>query len=118
MAQGKSSDLPYATILQKGSALIVPNTTLTTILTFTNTSDILWFEGFNGSGEIDAEYTLVINTILKMSLMSSEQNRYVQHFFGVPGMRIEIGDIIDIKVQHFNTVVTGDFHASLWGTRR
>ena len=103
-------------IVEGGSIATIAADAKTTILTYTNTSGILYLDGYAGTGSVDAEYILVIDTVEKIFLRSSEQERNVQMPFPRP-IKIAQGSIIDIKVTHW-TSGTADFDATLFGHRR
>lgn len=88
---------------------------LTTILTYTVTgTEKLFLDSVFASGEIDAEYSIVVDGNIKAKYKTSEQDRTAKFLFPC-SQKFSVGTIIDIKVIHFNTAVSGDFNASLIG---
>lgn len=85
-----------------------------TILTYTVTSTELFLDQVIASGDIDAEYTIVVDGSTKARYKTSEQNRTAQFIFTSP-QRVAVGSIIDIKVTHFQTGSSGNFNTALIG---
>lgn len=91
----------------------VPSAAVTTIHTHTVTSTKLFLDIILASGNLDAEYLIVVNGSTKARYKTSEQDRTAKFLFP-SAQRFEIGDIIDIKVLH-DASTSGDFNASLIG---
>jgi hypothetical protein len=102
-----------SSVLEYASASTVPANTLTTILTYTNTGSVLWLDQLIATGQDDAEYEIVINTVTKIKYRTSEQQRTMDIQFPI-AQKIAINDVIDIKVTHWGSA-TRDFDASLIG---
>lgn len=101
------------TIIQTGSQAAVTATTLTTLLTFTATENTL-VPRIVVSGELPAKVFLVLNTItIETRRMTSERN--IVFDFTSP-LLLEIGDILDVKVQHEFTAETAAYESTLHGT--
>lgn len=106
--------LPTQTITIQGSVSTVPDNALTTIVSYTNTSGgDLWLNMVTGTGNLDALYTLFINTNEIDNLNSAEQDRNVKFAF-VKAIKVANGDIIDVKVKHFYNGKSGDFKSTIY----
>lgn len=117
-SQGRLILSPTATasILEFDEELTVAANSVTTILSYTNTGSLLYLDTLIATGEVDAEYRLVINGTTKMKYRTSEQNRTMNVPFPMSQL-IQIGDIVDIKVIHYHTASTADFSANIIGHR-
>ncbi len=87
--------------------------TWNTILTYTVSTKQLWLDQIIVTGDVDAEYSIWIDTENKAGFRTSEQDRTGQVPFK-PAHNMPVGTIIDIKVRHANTS-SSDFKASLIG---
>lgn len=113
--QRANVDLPSTNVISQSSIVTIAGSAQTTIVTYTNTGSILYFDGFVGTGTVDGEYELSIDTVPKIYLRSSEMNRNIQLFLPVP-LKIAINSILTLKVIHYDTF-TADFDGSLFGHR-
>ena len=109
-----SSITPATSVLEYSEITIIADNVVTTIHTHTVVSTDLMVDQIIASGTVDAEYRLVINGSTKAKYFTSEQDRTAKFNFPFP-QKFIVGTVIDIKVVHFNTSVTGDFNASLIG---
>ena len=98
-----------------GSSSIVPDNTVTTIHTQTYVADS--FENLTlvtGSGSTNAIFTLFKNTV-KFDTRRSLPGRNVTFDFTGAPLELAVGDVIDVKVEHFNTGVLESFDATIFG---
>lgn len=94
-------------------ALTVASGSPVTILTHTVVGTSLYLDEIIATGQTDAEYTVLINSVIMLRYRTSEQNRTME--FKLPVSQIlSVGTIIDIKVQHEYSF-TADFAATLLG---
>lgn len=105
---------PDTSVLEYNEVSTIADNSLTTILTYTVTTSDLFLDTILASGDIDAEYRLVINSTTKAKYITSEQDRTAKIQFPV-AQKFIVGTIIDIKVVHFNTTNTGSFNTTLIG---
>lgn len=105
---------PTTSVFEYAEALTIADNALTTILTHTVVTADLLLDKILASGTVDAEYRIVVNGSTKAKYITSEQDRTAKFDFPV-AQKFAIGDVIDIKVVHFNTSVTADFNTSLIG---
>lgn len=106
--------LPTQTITQKGSVTTVPKDSLTTIVTYTNTTGgDLWLNQATGTGTLDAFYALYINANEIDNLRSAEQERNVKFAF-TKAIKIANNDVINVKVKHSYNGKTGDFDSTIY----
>ena len=90
----------------------VPNSIETTVLTYTSlgdetVSDIII------SGTSYARFNIYLNTVLSFVIRSGpsrQANLSIQR-----PLQLATGDIVDVKVVHYNTDTTDDFEATLLG---
>lgn len=104
---GSSSVWEYAEISSVAASAV------TTILTHTVTTSKLFLDMILASGDVDAEFIIVVNGSNKARYKTSEQDRTAKFLF-TAAQRFNVGDIIDIKVVHFAST-SGAFNASLIG---
>ena len=97
-----------------GKQSAVPNGTLTTILTHTVVTTDLYLTGFIMTGEIDAEVGLYINTARAIPGRTSEQDRNLMLHFP-SALKMAVGTILDLKIEHFYNGKVSDFEAALIG---
>ena len=100
--------------IKYGKQSAVPNSSLTTVITHTVTTTDLYLTGFILTGEIDAEVGLYVNTSRAIPGRTSEQDRNLMLPFPSP-LRMVVGTILDLKVEHFYNGKTSDFEAALIG---
>lgn len=94
----------------------VPSSSLTTIVTFTNSlSTPFFFDGWLGTGQYEGDWFVVIDTVTRPEDRSSASTMRAGTQFSTP-RRIDPGSIIDIKVQHYGSA-TGQFSATIFGHR-
>lgn len=98
-----------STVLNNGAVTSVTATTLTTIVTYTAPS-AKGVTRISCSGTDYAKYSLVLNTST-IEYKRSGPDRNIE--FGP--MKLNTNDVLDIKVEHFNTGLTGNFEATIWG---
>ena len=100
------------TTIQTGSQAAVTASTLTTLLTFTAT-EITLIPRIVVSGELPAKVFLILNTItIETRRMTSDRN--IEFNFANP-LLLEVGDILDVKVQHEFTAETAAYESTLHG---
>ena len=97
-----------------GSATNVPATTLTTILTKTADASFSNISIISVSGDDYAKFTLVINGST-IDTRRSGPDRNLQFDFTSNPLQIAVGDIVDMKVEHFFTGDLLNFDASIYG---
>ena len=97
-----------------GSVTAVPATTLTTIVTKTADASLTNISLISVSGDDYAKYTLVINTVLIDTRRTGPDRNLTFDFTSNP-LKTSVGDVIDIKVEHFFTGDTLDFEATIYG---
>ena len=98
-----------------GSAAAVPASTLTTIVT---QSYVLGtFENLtlvSVSGEDYAKYYIVINTVTVDVRRSGPDRNLTFDYTGAP-YKLNPGDVVDVKVEHFVSGSLIDFDATVYG---
>ncbi len=98
-----------------GTVSSVPDTTITLVHTQTYVSGT--FENLvivSCSGSANAKFTLYKNTVLFDTKRSTPQRNVSFDFTGAP-LALATGDVIDVKVEHFNTGVLETFEATIYG---
>ena len=104
-------NLPVENI-EVGTQAGVVASVLTTVLTFTATARTL-VPRIVISGELPAKVFLVLNTVtIETRRMTSDRN---VEFLFMHSILLEIGDILDVKVQHEFTGETGNYESTLHG---
>ena len=99
-----NSILAYSETTALGSA------TLATVVTYTATgSDVV--SRVIVSGEDYAKFTIVLNTVIKATARSGPDRNV---FFDL-NLGLTVGDVLDVKVEHFHTGDTLDFEGSIIG---
>lgn len=86
-----------------------------TILSHTVVGTTLYLDEIITTGQADAEYTVLINSVMKLRYRTSEQDRTMKFKLPVSQL-LSVGTVIDIKVQHEYSF-TADFAATLLGHR-
>lgn len=102
---GRTSKIEYQEVTT------VPKNTLTTVLSFTNsTGNGIFINGIGGTGTARSEWQIFVDTNLKLRRRMGVAHPFIE----IPlfGFFIANGSIIDIKVTHFENA-TQDFHADL-----
>jgi len=97
-----------------GSATNVPATTLTTILSKTADASFSNISIISVSGDDYAKYTLVINGSTIDTRRSGPDRNLTFDFTSNP-LAISVGDVVDMKVEHFFTGDLLNFDASIYG---
>lgn len=96
-----------------GNALTnVPDTTLTTIVTYTAPS-AMRITQITCSGTVYAKFQLFLNTVL-METRRGGPERTVVFEFNNP-LQLQSGDILDVKVEQYNVGQTADFDSTVYG---
>jgi hypothetical protein len=96
-----------------GNALTnVPDTVLTTIVTYTAPSDKQVTQ-VTCSGTLYAKFQLFLNTVL-METRRGGPDRTVVFEFNNP-LTLNSGDILDVKVEQYNVGQTADFDSTIYG---
>lgn len=102
-------------VVVRQTASTVPGETESTVLTYTVAGDPLLLDLVTATGTYAAEFRLYINgTWYETQRMGIEQP--VAHFTFAPH-RLEVGDVVDIKVFHYDTNNNRDFESTLKGHR-
>jgi hypothetical protein len=97
-----------------GAVSAVPATTLTTIVTKTADANLTNISLVSVSGDDYAKYTLVINTVIIDTRRTGPARNLTFDFTSNP-LKTSVGDVIDIKVEHFFSGDTLDFEATIYG---
>lgn len=106
-----SNNTMYSEVVFTSGATSVGHSTETTILTYTAT-DKTFITQISASGEAPAKYKVFINTELKDTIMT---NKYNVLFSFLYPLKLEVGDVLDVKVIHeFNGEVL-NFNSTLYG---
>ena len=96
-----------------GNALTnVPDTTLTTIVTYTAPSTKKITQ-ITCSGTVYAKFQLFLNTVL-METRRGGPDRTLVFEFNNP-LQLQMNDILDVKVEHYNVGQTADFDSTIYG---
>jgi hypothetical protein len=96
-----------------GNALTnVPDTTLTTIVTYT-APHAIHISQVTCSGTVYAKFQLFLNTVL-METRRGGPERTVVFEFNNP-LQLQNGDILDVKVEQYNIGQTADFDSTVYG---
>ena len=88
----------------------VPKNTVTTVLSFTNVGSVLKLEGIGGSGTARSEWSIFINSVLKVKRRLSVAHPFID--IDMFDTQLANLDIIDVKVEHFEPA-TQDFDAEV-----
>ena len=100
------------TALAGGALTGVTASTLSTILTYTAPSKKL-LSHVTVSGTLYAKYTLYLNTSV-LEVRRGGPDRTLVFEFPRP-YKLLTADILDVKVEHFNTGATADFESTVYG---
>ena len=95
-----------------GSAASVPSSTETTVVTLT-ANGINMMTMCKVSGDDYAKFRFYVNTVLKETIRTGP-DRNGQFFFSHP-YTIDAGDVVDIKVEHYQTGKTYNFESTIYG---
>jgi len=98
--------------LAVGAQLGVGSTLLTTIVTYTAAA-LTKVTRISTSGTVYAKFQLFKNTTL-IETKRSGPDRSMDFLFTSP-LKLAIGDIIDVKVTHYQTGELADFEATIYG---
>jgi hypothetical protein len=100
----------YEGELVYGEQATVPDNTETTIVSYVNSElSAVWFQGFVGTGNVDAQYKLYINTNLKMRYRTVGG---LTANVTIPPVKLDPGDIVALKVIHWFKKVA-DFEGTI-----
>jgi len=100
------------TVLEFSSITGVPDSIETTLVTHTVLGDETIGDMLVGGTDY-ARFNIYINTVLQFVVRTGPA-RYGSMSIQRP-LQFSIGDIIDIKVIHYNTAVSADFEATILG---
>lgn len=98
--------------LAVGGLTAVPASTTTTIVTYAAASTTRLTK-ISVSGTVYAKFQLFLNTVL-IDTKRSGPERSLDFSFDIP-LAIGVGDIIDVKVTHYNTALLEDFNSTIYG---
>ena len=98
----------------KGTATSVASGVKTTILTATYSASFNNIALISCSGEDYAKFYLTVNTV-DNDIRRSGPDRNLQFDFRSNPIGLSSGDVVDIKVEHFNVGDTLDFEATIYG---
>lgn len=98
--------------LAGGNVSGIANTSLTTIATYA-AATATKITRIGCSGTVYAKFQLFVNTNLTETKRSGPY-RSIDFNFDRP-LSMSSGDVIDIKVTHYNTSITADFEATIYG---
>lgn len=102
-------------ILSHNSVSTVAHGVETTILTYTvPLPDSIYFDGVMATGTSDGLWAIYINSSRRIGFWTSEQDRTGSHRFPAP-IKLNVGDIVDIKVIHYHPEFTADFEVTFLG---
>lgn len=90
----------------------MPASTTTTIVTYTAAS-ITRLTRISVSGTVYAKFQLFLNTSLIETKRTSPE-RSVDFSFDLP-LAMGIGDILDVKVTHYNLTLLENFDSTIYG---
>jgi len=97
-----------------GTAVNVPATTKTTILTATYSATFNNIALVSVSGQDYAKYFLTVNTV-DIDTRRTGPDRNLDFDFKSNPLGLSVGDVVDIKVEHFFTGDLLDFEATIYG---
>lgn len=101
-----------ASPLATGAITGIPATVLTTIVTYTATT-ARQISRISCSGNVYGKFQVFKNTILIDTIRSGPE-RSEQLLFTAP-INLVTTDIVDVKVTHYQTGVSGDFESTIYG---
>jgi hypothetical protein len=113
-AVGPGSGITESLFVRGTQTSVAPSSQVT-VTTFTNTGTMFWLDMIVGSGQIDAEWEIVIDASIKINGRSNGMDCLFSMPFPRP-VRIPVGSIIDVKVTHYFSSAC-DFEASIVGHR-
>ena len=111
----KAEGMGLTTFHKFGSVSAVPDTTKTTIVSVTFAVQVI--ENLSlmvASGDVYAKYYLTLNGV-DFEIRRSGPDPNVLFDFRAGAYGLIVGDILDVKVQHFQTGQLLDFNATLYG---
>lgn len=91
----------------------IPDNVLSTIVTFTGIAAKILVASVTVSGTVYAKYQLFFNTVL-METRRGGPDRTLVFIFDHP-LKMASGDILDVKVEHYNVGDTADFDSTVYG---
>lgn len=97
-----------------GNAAAVPASTKTTILSAVYSASFNNIALISCSGDDYAKFYLTVNTV-DIDVRRSGPDRNLQFDFKSNPVGLSSGDIVDIKVEHFNAGDLLDFEATIYG---
>ena len=105
---------PPTSVIVPGTDLVVPPSTLTAIVSFTNTGSVLFVDGWSGSGQWDGDWYLEINgsAVHEGNALNVAQ---AGRSYSSP-QRVGTGILVRIMVTHYGSSA-GRFDATLFGHR-
>lgn len=110
---GATSSLPAGIDpLATGAQIGIGATLLTTIVTYT-AATVKGISKISVSGTTYAKFQLFKNTVL-IDTKRTGPDRSVDFIFNNP-LKMNIGDILDVKVTHYYTSNASDFEATVYG---
>jgi hypothetical protein len=101
---------PSETAIEHQTASTIPASTISTVLTYTNSGDLFFITHINGTGTAAGRWLVYINDVLKITkrTTAAEMNLDLpMHFF-----RLGNTDKIDVKVEHYSSN-TRDFDCAM-----
>lgn len=106
--------IPISTIEESSNVSTVAADAQTTIVTYTNnTGGTIRITGCIATGQVDAEYVLMVNGSVKGTVRSSESDRTAKIVLP-KGIMTSNGDIVTVKVTHWENT-TSNFSATIYG---
>lgn len=105
--------IPTSTIEQHNRVESVGGNSQTTIVTYEAIEDC-WITGCIGTGDVPSEFTLYVNGNNKGVVRSSHQERSARILLP-QAIKISSGDIVTVKVLHFEDSLTADYDATIYG---
>lgn len=112
---GGSSDASALEVhaLAGGAVTGIADNVLTTIVTFTAASPKTLVSSVTVSGTVYAKFQLFFNTVL-IETRRGGPDRTMVFSFDHP-LKMVATDILDVKVEHYNTGVSADFDSTVYG---
>ena len=107
-----SAGISPVDVLVFGSQSAVPDTTETTVASYTALGEETIGDIMMG-GTSYARFNIYLNTVLSFVVRSGPQ-RHIDLLFGRP-WQLSVGDVVDVKVIHYNTDDTDDFEVTVLG---
>lgn len=103
--------VPTQTIIQTGSAAVVTYDNETTVATLTVTGSPLFLDAIAATGTWAAEVIIYINTVRKQTLRIEITSPHPETpFFAA---RLEVGDVVEVKVRHYDVTGAHDYEATI-----